>query len=333
MLRIGFVGAGNHATNAIYPSLRFAPIELVAVADLDTSLAERNARQFSGGAEVYGDHRELLDQADVDAVFVVGQPRMHVEVGVDVLEAGKHLFIEKPAGSTLEDALRLRKAAQSADRQVMVGFMKRFARSYARAKELTQTETFGNLRLLQLEYSHVRWADLRDHLTFMSVHPYDTARFFLGDVVDGIVVRRRYDDGDVLTCELEHAGGGISQLNLSACAPRVQESLDLFGANTKIEVRNFTELTYHRTASSFADAMNTDESMAQFWAADMTIPGPSTDSLTLQGYAGEVRHFADAILAGEQVTPNIDDGVETMRFVEAVMSAPEGISRLELPEV
>lgn len=325
------VGAGGHATNAIYPSLRHSRLALQAVADLDKGRAERAARLF-GALRTYGDHREMLVAEDLDAVGVVGPPAMHHEIGLEVLRAGKHLFIEKPPGRSLEQARELQAAARDAGVQCMVGFMKRFARAYRRTAEIIASPDFGTPRVLKLNYSHWRQpAGLREHAIFMSVHPLDLCRFFLGDVAGGSVYKRRVGDDHVVTLMLEHASGAVSQIALSAFEPRVQEHVEISGDNTLVQVWNLMEIRYLRSAPGFADALGTDETMAGLWYPELTIPIPENESFVLQGYAGELAAFARALEEGRPVPSSIDDGVEAMRLAEAVISAPEGMSTLVLP--
>jgi predicted dehydrogenase len=73
--------------------------ELVACCDIDEFRARRCARDF-GIPLVFTDHRELLERAEVDCVFVAMHPRLQPELATDCLRAGKHVFIEKPRIST-----------------------------------------------------------------------------------------------------------------------------------------------------------------------------------------------------------------------------------------
>ena len=66
-VRVGFVGAGGHAFRNVYPAFRYAPVELVAVCDLDLARAQAYARQF-GAQTAYADHREMLAGEELDAV-------------------------------------------------------------------------------------------------------------------------------------------------------------------------------------------------------------------------------------------------------------------------
>src|SRR4028119_1008844 len=126
-IRLAVIGAGRQCTNALMPGIPYIEeIELVAVCDLQSELAERNARNF-GARAAYTDVAQMLQQEKLDACMVVGPPQIHEEVGLQVLEAGCHLFIEKPAAPTVEGVRRLVDAARRVGKVGQVGHMMRHA--------------------------------------------------------------------------------------------------------------------------------------------------------------------------------------------------------------
>lgn len=310
------------------PALRYAEIRLVATCDLDVARAERAAVRF-GAPRWYTSAEEMLAAERLDALIVVGPPALHVSAALLGLSSGLDVFIEKPPGLCLADAERLRAAAVAAGRQLQVGFMKRHALAYTRVRDAIRGDDFGTPRLLRLNYSHWRCAPLREHLAFMSSHALDLARFLMGDVVGGTVSKTPIDDQHVIALLLDHRGGGTSMLSLSSLEPRVQERLEIAGDSTLITVDDLTEVRVHARAPQFTDALSTDSSVT-LWRPDSTIPIEQSDSLALQGYAGEMAHFAAALRDGTAVTPSIDDGVAVMQLVEAVVAAPAGRSELVL---
>jgi predicted dehydrogenase len=312
---------------AILPALRFAPIDLVAVCDVDRERAERVARAY-GASAYYSRHQDLLAGEDVDVVAVVGPPALHHSVGLDVLAAGRHLFVEKPPAPTYREACELAEAANG--RHVMVGFQKRYARAYQLAMQATASNEFGRPSMLRLNYSHVRTAPLLEQLAFMSIHALDLARFFMGDVVAGMVHISERGGQHVIALTLEHSAGSVSMLSLSALEPRLQETLELAGESTLLRVQDLAELTVERAAPNWTDADGTTPAMMSSWRPDFTIPTDYNNSLILQGYAGEMIELADAVLSRRPVMGNIDDAVQAMRLVDALARAPVGFSRLDL---
>jgi predicted dehydrogenase len=326
-VRLGLIGCGSHAQMAILPALRFSRLRLAAVCDIDGALAERTARRY-GAPSHYLDYRDLLAGEELDVVVVVGPPALHHAAGLAVLAAGRHLFVEKPPAPTYEQARELADAA--GDRQVMVGFQKRHARAYRMARTVARSPTFGAPSMLRIGYSHVHTAPLREQLLFMSIHALDLARYFLGDVVSGAVHLSERGGSHVIALTLEHAGGAVAMLSLSALEPRLQETVELAGASTLLRVRDLCELTVERAAPEWEDCYDTGPEIATRWRPDFAIPTDDNNSLVLQGYAGEMSELADAISEGRRVRGDIHDALAAMRLVEAIDRAPLGFSLLQL---
>src|SRR5689334_8657581 len=96
-LRTGFIGCGGHAFRNIYPTSQYAPVDLVAVCDLDASRAAACAKIF-GANRSYSNHREMLEREKLELVFIVtnldetGRPR-YPQLAADCLRAGAHTWI------------------------------------------------------------------------------------------------------------------------------------------------------------------------------------------------------------------------------------------------
>jgi myo-inositol 2-dehydrogenase/D-chiro-inositol 1-dehydrogenase len=327
---VGIVGCGNHATTAILPSLRHAPVRLIAVCDLDRERADGARAQF-GAESAYESAEDLLARTDLDAVLVVGPPDMHVAIGMLALESGRHVFIEKPPANTLADALRLQRASQAAGKQLMVGFMKRFTSAHRLVKQIIADEEFGSITSMHMTYAHWPVAGLRFHLTDMSIHAIDTMRWLVGDPTAMTMYKRSIRDNHVLALTAEFASGAMAHLDLSAFQPGVQERLSVVGEQTVVRVENLTRLEYVRQAPGAPDE-ECNTRLVSSWTPEFAIPFSEYDSLVIQGYATEMIAFADAVREGRQVSPSIDDGVAAMRLIEAIIAAPEGLSTAALNE-
>ena len=325
LLRVGFVGCGNHATMSIFPSLRFAPIELVAVCDLQADRAEYAARVF-GAKEIAPSAETLIARDDLDAVFVVGPPSLHAELAIQAMRAGKHVFTEKPPGETLQAALEMQRVSQETGKHCAIGFMKRFASGYAKAKELMSEDFFGRPSQIMARYAHWNQRTLRDHLIYMSVHLIDLVRFFMGDYVHVTAEQNVLDGQYCFSISARFASGAVGSLISSAQQPRVQERVEISGERALIVVDNVVNLEVYRSTRNGIEA-GFEMSDIEIYRPDFAIPCQDQNSLWFQGYAGEVVHFADSILAGRAPSPNISDGVAAMRIVDwlerGATTAPE----------
>lgn len=117
-LRIGLIGAGWIATDHVFV-LRKLGHDVVAVCDIDL---ERAAKVAPEGARSYGAWEELLDNEELDAVWVATPPLLHRAPAVAAMERGLPVFLEKPIARTLEDALAIAEAAERAAVVCAIGY-------------------------------------------------------------------------------------------------------------------------------------------------------------------------------------------------------------------
>ncbi|HAM71665.1 MAG TPA: oxidoreductase [Verrucomicrobiales bacterium] len=110
-IRVGFIGTGGQGTAHIRSMKSYAAdanISLGAVCDLyDKRLSAAREAAGVGEADAYRDHRKLLERKDLDAVVVATVDNWHADVAVDALEAGKHVYGEKPLARYLEEGFRV----------------------------------------------------------------------------------------------------------------------------------------------------------------------------------------------------------------------------------
>jgi predicted dehydrogenase len=101
----------------------------------------------------YKDFRHIL-ASDVDAVIIATPVFLHVEHFEVAAEAGKHIYIEKPASVDVDGCRRIMRAAGSADRKLNItfGFQRRYAQVYQRAKLLVDSGAVGLLRMGHADY-------------------------------------------------------------------------------------------------------------------------------------------------------------------------------------
>ncbi len=151
-LRIGCVGVGNQGSIDAAEHARFGRI--VAVCDVDANRAEAaryDRRIGQGTAEAYADYRRLLDRKDIDVVSVVTPDHWHVKIAIEALQAGKHVFCQKPLTLTLEEAQAVRDACRKySDRVFMVGTQQRAGADFLRAVNMVQKGLLGDIRQIRV---------------------------------------------------------------------------------------------------------------------------------------------------------------------------------------
>ncbi len=159
--------------------------ELVGVASATPSRAAEVAAELGPGVQPFS--HEQLPASDVDAVILCCRAREHVRYAVPLLEAGKHLLMEKPGATTLADHDRLRAAAGAApDTMLQIGYMRRFDPLFAEAHRLVAAGAIGEPLVARMTSRDQEFppeedpADTGGFLLDMAAHDYDTACWMLG---------------------------------------------------------------------------------------------------------------------------------------------------------
>ncbi len=150
-IKVGVIGCGGifrnlHSPYYEEPNRRS---DIVAVADLDADSANEQAKRFN--ARAYTGYRQLLDQADVDAIDVCCHPAPHLEITLAAAAAGKHVLMEKPMCRNVDEGNQMVAAAEKANILLQVAYMMRFDPGQAKLKELLDDGTLGTL---QMAYSN-----------------------------------------------------------------------------------------------------------------------------------------------------------------------------------
>ncbi|MBD2848508.1 Gfo/Idh/MocA family oxidoreductase [Paenibacillus sp. IB182496] len=151
-IKIGLIGLGEVAQVIHLPVLELLKdrFEISAVCDISDTLVEAIGMRY--GVPESGRHPDyagLVRQPDLDAVMVLNPDAMHASCAIAALRAGKHVFVEKPVCLTLEDAEAVIAAEREAGKQVMVGYMRRFAPAFRAA--IAELQHLG-----PVQYAHLR---------------------------------------------------------------------------------------------------------------------------------------------------------------------------------
>ena len=145
---IGCIGVGSMGTGDAHGHANFG--DIVAVCDVDSRHADRaknDDKIGKGKADVYKDYREVLDRKDIDVVSVVTPDHWHVKIAIEALEAGKHVFCQKPLTLTLEENQLIRNACRKyPELAFIVGTQQRSDRSkFLRAVNMVQKGLLGDI--------------------------------------------------------------------------------------------------------------------------------------------------------------------------------------------
>jgi len=327
-VRIGFIGAGNHSTQALYPN--FALIDgcrLVAACDLQRERVQRVADAY--GLTPFTDIATMLDSVELDAVCVCGMPDLHHEGALAALARKLPVFIEKPPAPTLAQSAELVRAAEAAGSFGMVGFMKRFAPANVVTKEYVDSPAFGGLATILLIHGAGPYDDMRRMLMFNGIHPIDVGRFLAGDVASVFAHAHVSPTGvQALCAAFRFASGAVGQLNMNSGATwsDCYEQTYVAGRACQISIIGSREVEVMTPNGRFArgEGMETYGWSNRYYVSG-NMSGWSAGGHYTRGYYGELQHFVRAVRGEVQPKATLGDGLEAMRIIDAIlMSANEG---------
>ena len=143
---ISVIGVGGQGTADLRAFLVQPDVDIVAVCDVYQPNLDR-ARELSGGkAETYKDYRQLLDNKSVQAVVIATPEHWHAVMCIDACNAGKDVYVEKPASHNIRDGRLMVDAARHYSRVVQVGSQQRSGAHFQRAVKYVQEGRIGDVR-------------------------------------------------------------------------------------------------------------------------------------------------------------------------------------------
>lgn len=337
-LRIGVLGAGPIAQAAHFDACRKARnADLYAICDAADDLRQRMV-QIHQPACSYRQYDDMLADGNVDAVILAVADAFHVPLALRALAAGKHVFVEKPMGVSVEECERLRCEVRTSGRVLQVGHNRRFDPGWAFAHRFIREE-LGALQALKAWYydSTVRYtmtgnlmpvpersqqsirpetdpkADRRRYfLLTHGSHLVDTARWLGGEIT---AVQARLLERFGAWCwfiALAFADGSLGHLDLNvAIRGDFEEGFQVFGECGS--VRGRMPLTwYHK--SSEVECYSVRDGMIR------RPLGEDAHTFRLQ-----IESFAETILHGApQQGADVDDGLAIMKILTAIEQSAAG---------
>jgi predicted dehydrogenase len=284
-VRLAILGAGGVAQAKYLPALarlrtQWEPVELVALATLDARQGEKLTRIW--GAPAYRDAEALLREHAPDAVLVTSSDDAHADLTLAALGAGAHVVVEKPIARTLHDAGEMCRAAESAGRVLLTTCNKRFSPPYAEARRLLDAGAVPAPSLFSGKFT-LGYDDV-DLLESGTVHLFDLARFFMGDVLR-VAALPAGSTAESAVVSLEFAGGAAGTIVTSAGALSLHpwERVEIFGDGPWLAVEDSATLTLHPA----------EYEPARTWAP--VVPNTLVSAEEWGGYVGMLDAFLEAV--------------------------------------
>ena len=153
ILKWGFIGCGEVCEKKSGPAFSEVPgSEVVAVMSRSGDKARSYARRH-GVARWYTDAQELIDDDEVNAVYVATPPSSHATYAIMAMRAGKPVYVEKPLASTYEDCARVNHVSEQTGVPCFVAYYRRYLPYFLRVKELVEQGAVGRVQNVQVRFA------------------------------------------------------------------------------------------------------------------------------------------------------------------------------------
>jgi predicted dehydrogenase len=324
-IRVAVAGLGYWGPNL---ARNFAALaELAWLCDASPEALKRVGAQHPGARRTH-DIADVLADDTLDAVVLATPVPTHAGLAAQVLEAGKHCFVEKPLATTVDDAERAVAAAERANRLLMVGHLLEYHPGVAKLKAIADSGELGDIHYV---YSHrLNLGKLRtdeNALWSLGAHDVSVLLHLLAEEPSEVTARgeayMQPPVEDVVFCHMRFPSGRAAHLHLSWLDPHKERRFTVVGSK---RMATFDDMDLERKVTVYDKGF--DES-AQGYGEYITRSGDiySPRIANREPLRIECEHFLDCIRTG--ATPRSDghSGLRVVRVLELAQQALDGSRR------
>lgn len=347
MITLGLVGVGRWGANILRTLGVIPGCQVRYVCDSDVGRAQqvlssltslRVSRERAGmSLVVLSDYRELLVKKDLDAVLIANPGSAHATTALSFIAKGIPTFIEKPMTTRLQDALKLKRAADKSGALVFVGYVHLYNTAYLKAKSLVRRA--GKLRWLLFEgMNNGPYRDDMSALWDWAPHDVAMALDLLGEMPRFVqawglsLLRPHTKLYDAAVVKLVFSKDISAIMTVSWLAPEKRKKAVVVGSNDAIV---FDDTLQHKVAlyrgmgPTFADVSTFTAVAADRLTRELAIVHQTPRILyprysAMPPLEAELRAFIRAVRTGQQPPTDIDSGVNVVRIIAA---AEDSIAR------
>lgn len=316
MLKIGVFGAGHLGKIHLTQWKEVEGIELIGFYDPDQEKAASIAGEL--GLKSYPDIDELIN--DSDALDIVSTTITHYEIAKKCLQAGKHIFIEKPLAQSLDEAQELVQLVKEANVKCQVGHVERYNPAYLALEEQELKPMF--IEAHRLAQFNPRGTDVSVILDLM-IHDIDILMHLVKSPVRRISasgVSVVSESADIANARIEFDNGCVANLSSSRISMKKMRKMRLFQRDAYIGI-DFLEKKTEVISLKGAGAA---KGMFDF---PIEIPGGEQKTLSVQmpeiqpinSIRLELEEFSKAIIEDKPVRVSVYDGYQAMDVAHQVL--------------
>lgn len=336
MLKIGIIGAGRigkvHLESISY-HVKNATVTAMADPFMNEE-TEKLIRSY-GVSKVTKDYKDILNDKDIDAVLVCSSTDTHAAISIEAINAGKHVFCEKPVDHSIEKIQAVADALKEhPDIKFQVGFNRRFDHNFAAIRKAYDDGKIGEAHILKITsrdpeppnpaYIKVSGGIFLD----MTIHDFDMACFLTDSDVEELYVNSAVlvdpaigEQGDVDTAiiTMKMANGALAVIdNSRKAAYGYDQRAELFGSKGMVATSNDTVSS---AVISNADGVTGEKPLFFFLERYMG------------SFSEEMRQFTEAVINDTEVPVGIHAGLQSAKIGLAARKSVEEHRPVKISEI
>jgi len=343
-LKIGVIGVGGMGSAHCRNVKNLDETELVFVCDADKNIAKSRGEEF--GVKHFTDYKEAIKSGLCEGVIIATPHWFHPEIAIYAFENGIHVLSEKPIAVKVSDADKMIKAAKKSGKIFTIMFQRRTEPLFKKAIEIIKSGALGELQKsicidpwyrTQAYYNSGGWratwvGEGGGVLINQAPHTIDLFTL-LGGLPKKVLAKTRTKLHDIevedeVSALLEYKNGAWGYYYTSTCEPVGPLHMEFTGDKGKLIIKG-DKLTFYSFEYPISESMVKIESM---WGSLKYTEEKIEISSNIQtGHSAIIRNFARAILYGEELIVNGEEGLNSVEFINACILSGKRNKEVEIP--
>jgi predicted dehydrogenase len=319
------VGYGYWGPNIVRNAIERSDLDMLALCELDTARTREFSRRYPG-VPTSADFEALLDDASVEAVAIATPPRTHFRLVGQALEAGKHVLVEKPLATSVQQAQALVELAERRGLVLMPGHTFLYSPPVNKVRDLISEGHLGEIYFVTSARMNLGIYQADGVVCDLAPHDLSILLYWLDRRVSVVaasgctVFQRGVPETAFLTLFFED--GCTANVQLSWLAPRKVRQMVVVGSRRMVQYDDTSAddlVRVYDRGFDFSEPTNFGEYQLTYRSGDMVAPHiHAAEPLSL-----ELEDFVAAITTGRRPRSHAHFGLEVVRVLEAANASLE----------
>ncbi|SHM99034.1 Gfo/Idh/MocA family protein [Gracilibacillus kekensis] len=342
MLNVAIIGTGAICPSHVKGYLNFpSKCKIVALCDIYPEKAQKVKEEFHLDVNIYDHYQDLLEKEDVDLISICTPPYTHAEIAVGSLNAGKHVLVEKPMASSLEECDLMNEAAARNQKLLSVVAQNRFTTPMMNLKNVLDTKLIGTILHTQVDsfwwrghsYYDLWWRGTWEKegggcTLNHAVHHIDIFQWMRGipTEVTAVTSNTAHDNAEVEDISIaiaRYPDGSLAQITSSVVHHGEEQQLIFQGEKARVSVPWKVKASLSKENGFPEDNNELEQKLTEVFEHQA--------DLEFEGHPGQINNVIDAINGKSQLLVDGLQGRQTLELITAIYQSANMKQTVTLP--